>query len=98
MIKEWQFSRSCELAPGTSARHFRGVVQELFETMRRHEKTKQQHGSSGRRAALWLLVPPLLVLAVIKTNLLPQVARCKSSYFPVNFISAPLCFISPDYH
>ncbi|CAD6339368.1 unnamed protein product [Miscanthus lutarioriparius] len=49
--------------------------------MRRHEKTKQQHGSSGRRAALWLLVPPLLVLAVIKTNLLPQVARFKETGF-----------------
>ncbi|CAD6336698.1 unnamed protein product [Miscanthus lutarioriparius] len=49
--------------------------------MRRHEKTKQQHGSGGRRPALWLLLPPLLVLAVIKTNLLPQGARFKETGF-----------------
>ncbi|KAK8455548.1 hypothetical protein SEVIR_4G135300v4 [Setaria viridis] len=41
----------------------------------RQEGTK--HGSSWT-AAMWLLLPPLLVLIVLKTGFLPQVARSKS--------------------
>jgi protein O-mannose beta-1,4-N-acetylglucosaminyltransferase len=44
--------------------------------MGRHEGTKKWKGSAGR-AAMWLLLPPLLVLIVLKTDFLPQVARCK---------------------
>ncbi|RLN13510.1 hypothetical protein C2845_PM09G14520 [Panicum miliaceum] len=44
----------------------------------RHESTKP-HGSGGRRAVLWLLLPPLLVLIVLETDFLPQAARCLDS-------------------
>jgi hypothetical protein len=44
--------------------------------MRGRPKSKK-HGSGA--AALWLLLP-LLVMIVLKTNLLPQVARCKSPF------------------
>jgi hypothetical protein len=43
--------------------------------MKQGRRGSKKHGSG--LAALWLLLP-LLVLIVLKTNLLPQVARCKS--------------------
>jgi len=49
----------------------------LSEMMGRHEGTKKSSSSAGR-AAMWLLLPPLLVVIVLKTDFLPQVARCKS--------------------
>lgn len=45
----------------------------------KHESTKQ-HGSCGRRVVLWLLLTPLLVLVVLKTDFLPQAAHCKSPF------------------
>ncbi|RCV21811.1 hypothetical protein SETIT_4G167600v2 [Setaria italica] len=44
----------------------------------RQEGTK--HGSSWT-AAMWLLLPPLLVLIVLKTGFLPQVARFRETGF-----------------
>ncbi|OEL19979.1 hypothetical protein BAE44_0019002 [Dichanthelium oligosanthes] len=44
----------------------------------RHEGTK--HGSS-RTAVMWLLLPPLLVVIVLKTGFLPQVARIRETGF-----------------
>jgi hypothetical protein len=52
----------------------------LSEMRGRHEGAK--HGSSGRAAAMWLLLPPLLVLIVLKAGFLPHVAHCK---FPCLF-------------
>ncbi|PUZ60479.1 hypothetical protein GQ55_4G131100 [Panicum hallii var. hallii] len=46
----------------------------------RHESTKQ-HGSGGGKAVLWLLLPPLLVLIVLKTDFLPQAARLRETGF-----------------
>ncbi|TKW21669.1 hypothetical protein SEVIR_4G135200v4 [Setaria viridis] len=37
----------------------------------RHECPKQ-HGNSGRSAVLWLVLPPLIILIVLKTDFLPQ--------------------------
>ncbi|KAF8760507.1 hypothetical protein HU200_010130 [Digitaria exilis] len=46
----------------------------------RHESTKQ-HGSAGRRLLLWLLLTPLLVLVVLKTDFLPQAAHSREAGF-----------------
>jgi len=64
---------------GSSGRRLGGAgfaEMSLSEMMGRHEGTKKGSSSAGR-AAMWLLLPPLLVLVVLKTDFLPQVARCK---------------------
>ncbi|KAJ1259232.1 hypothetical protein BS78_10G138800 [Paspalum vaginatum] len=48
--------------------------------MEGHETTKQ-YGRGGRRAALCLLLPPLLVLVVLKTDFLPQVGHFRETGF-----------------
>ncbi|CAN6169846.1 unnamed protein product [Urochloa humidicola] len=42
--------------------------------------TKQQ-GNGGRKAVLWLLLPPLLILIVLKTDFLPQAMRVRETGF-----------------
>ena len=48
--------------------------------MRGKREGTTKHGSSTVTAAIWLLLLPLLVLTVLKTGFLPQVARCKSRF------------------
>ena len=52
----------------------------LWQMRGKQEYTK--HGSSTGTTAIWqlLLLPPLLVLIVLKTGFLPQVTRCKSPF------------------
>ncbi|PWZ06657.1 hypothetical protein Zm00014a_002685 [Zea mays] len=49
----------------------------FFQTTGRHEGAKE--GGSGR-VAMWLLLPPLFVLIVLKTDFLPQVVVHTVSY------------------
>lgn len=49
----------------------------LFQMTGRHEGAKE--GGSGR-VAMWLLLPPLFVLIVLKTDFLPQVVVHTVSY------------------
>ncbi|CAN6163880.1 unnamed protein product [Urochloa humidicola] len=47
----------------------------------RQEAGSTKHGSSSGVVAMWLLVPPLLVLIVLKSGFLPQIAHFRETGF-----------------